>query len=166
MTEVEIAELNKTVALGALKYFLLKVEPQKRMLFDPNESIDLRGHTGPFIQYSYARTESIKKKAAVLQLKPNPSSEIDLLPAEKNILRTLFKYPQVLKESAHTYNPGLIANYAFELAKEYNQFYYELPIIDPVNEAVSVFRLGLSEKVGTALKKSMKLLGIEVPQRM
>lgn len=160
----DIQQLHRRLALGAIKYFLVKVEPTKRMLFDPAESVDLRGHTGPFIQYSHARIASIERKAATQTLDA-PAVE-SLHPTERILLRSLYRYRDVLADAARSYNPALIANYAFELAKDFNRFYDACKVIDPAQPATSAFRLNLSIFVRRTLAASLAVLGIEAPERM
>ena len=163
-SEGEKSELYRMIGLGALKYFLLKVEPKKRLLFDPQESIDFQGNTGPFIQYTHARINSVLAKATYQQTETSAYSNA-LTPLEKELIVILDKYPAVLKAAAADYSPALIANYVFELAKLYNKFYHEEPILK-AEEEVKQFRLELSAATASTIKKGMKLLGIEVPERM
>lgn len=160
----EAKELFTTIGMGALKYFLLKVEPRKKMLFNPSESIDFNGNTGPFIQYTYARIRSVLRKAGSFTLSSTPVNAIQ--PSEKELLKLIAEYPLVVKESAHDFNPAGIANYAFELAKVYNQFYHDVTILKEENGQLRNFRLALSGKVAERIKNSMRLLGISVPERM
>lgn len=164
-SEEELQELYRTVSLGALKYFILKVDPKKKMLFDPKESIDFNGHTGPFIQYTYARIKSVLRKAADLPYKDSLTVK-ELQPVEKEIIKWLYDYPAAVEEAGRTYSPSVIANYAYELTKLYNRFYHELSILKEENESVKKFRLQLSELCASVLNSSMKLLGIGVPERM
>ncbi|MDX1908738.1 MAG: arginine--tRNA ligase [Bacteroidia bacterium] len=169
MDEHALQALYETLGIGALKYFLLKVDPRKRMVFDPNESIDMHGHTGPFIQSSYTRTASIRRKAdtqALTAFSPDLPLEEPLLDAERQVMRTVMRYPQTLREAAETYNPALIANYAYELAKDYNRFYHEAPVLRTAFPHTSTFRLALSSLVGDTLRESLRLIGINVPERM
>ena len=163
-SEEEKGELYRMIGLGALKYFLLKVEPKKRLLFDPQESIDFQGNTGPFIQYTHARINSVLAKASYNSAKPSDYGNA-LTSLERELIVVLDKYPEVLKAAANDYSPALIANYVFELAKLYNKFYHEEPILK-AEEQVKQFRLGLSAATAATIKKGMKLLGIEVPERM
>jgi arginyl-tRNA synthetase len=169
VTEEEARRLFETIGLGALKFFLLKVDPKKRMLFDPNESIQLQGFTGPFIQYTHARIRAIVRKAATLSiegrkedLKPVGSFE----PAERDVLQVLCLFEQKIQDAGKDYSPSVIANYAFDLAKQYNQFYQSIPIFNEEDQARLKFRIALSETVALVLKKSMRLLGISVPEKM
>ncbi len=163
--EEEKQNLYHIIGMGALKYFLLKVEPKKRLLFDPNESVDFQGHTGPFIQYTYARIRSVLNKGA---LHPDtvfmPIKTVS--PVEKDLIVQLEQFPVFLAEAAADYSPAVIANYVYELAKLYNKFYHEESILKAEEEEVKIFRLQLSAVAATVIKKSMCLLGIEVPERM
>lgn len=165
MDQAEANALFEMIGLGALKFFLLKVDPKKRMMFNPNESIQLQGHTGPFIQYTYARIRSIMRKAAVVN-KAAAIVATDLLPHEQRLIHMLTQFPARLKEAATEYSPAIIANYAYDLAKEYNQFYQAIPIFAEPDESKITLRIALSGKVGEVIKKSMMTLGIQVPERM
>jgi arginyl-tRNA synthetase len=160
----EAKQLYATIAMGALKYFILKVDPQKNMLFNPDESIDFNGNTGPFIQYTHARIKSLLKKASSDLC--NIAADIEILPKEKEIIRLLHEYPSVIKLAGENRSPALIANYAYELAKEYNGFYQEITILKEENEDLRNFRLSLSVFTANTIKSAMGLLGIEVPERM
>jgi arginyl-tRNA synthetase len=167
LNESELNALSETIGMGALKFFLLKVDPKKRMLFDPEESIQLQGHTGPFVQYTYARIRSIIRKGASLGHKPDVDKSLTTLePAERELIFRMSTYPDKLEEAAREYSPAVIANFAFELAKEYNQFYQSIPIFAEVDRAKLLFRVALSEAVAMSLRKSMNLLGISMPERM
>ncbi len=169
MGEEEIKNLSEMVGLGALKFFLLKVDPKKRMLFDPSESIQLQGHTGPFIQYTHARVKSILRKADSLGIKVVASDlkNIDSLePSEREIIFTLNNFHNKLHEASREYSPSVIANYAYELAKEYNQFYQAIPIFNESDPTKLKFRIAFSKVVADVIKRSMHLLGIHVPERM
>ncbi len=167
MNEAEAHKLFEMVGMAALKFFLLKVDPKKRMLFDPAESIQLQGHTGPFIQYTHARIKAVLRKAEALNLFQIASTTIkELEPSEREVIVLLNNYPAKVEEAARNYSPSVIANYTFELAKEYNQFYQAIPILTEPNPDKLRFRIAFTEMVGTVLKKSMALLGIEVPERM
>lgn len=167
----KIAELSQTdkellfeqIGLGAMKYFILKVNPKKRMIFDPEKSIDLVGHTGPFIQYSYARINSLCKKA---ELDESEITIETLEASEKELIKLLANYPNKVQAAAQQYDPSEIANYAYELAKLYNKFYAELPILNAPEKAQQHFRVMLSKQVAKVLHKAMTLLGIELPERM
>ena len=163
-TEEELASIYEMIGMGALKYFILKVDPKKRMLFDPKESIDFNGHTGPFIQYTHARICSLQRRAADLKIVANPASALH--PKEKELLKVLLRYPEAIQEAATDYSPAILANYTYELVKEYNQFYQQVPIFGVASEQDKAFRIGLSGLVGNTIASAMKLLGITVPQRM
>jgi len=157
-------DLYKTIGLGGLKYYLLKVDPKKGMQFNPEDSVDLNGNTGPFIQYTYARIQSILRKVGTFP----KVAEIDLLlePAEKTLLKDLSEFPSVIEESGKSHSPALLANYTYELVKNYNSFYQSLSIIKEEDANKKAFRIAISYKVGTVIKLSMKLLGVDVPDRM
>jgi arginyl-tRNA synthetase len=160
-------ELNSMIGLGALKYFILKVDPKKNMLFNPEESIDLNGNTAPFIQYTHARICSLIRKAEQQKIDLNKIIEnIDLIEPEKELLRILYEYDSVLSQSANELSPALIANYTYELVKTYNHFYQDTPILREENEDKRIFRLQLSAQTAFIIKQAMKLLGIDVPERM
>lgn len=165
-SEQEKAKLFYTLGMGALKYFILKVDPKKNMLFNPAESIDFNGNTGPFIQYTYARIRSILRMANKgAQSKIHMSAE-KLNNLERNLLRSVFDFPQVVQEAAQELSPAQIANYAYELCREYNQFYHEHSVLNEPDAEISAFRVELSEMVSIVVKNAMALLGIEVPERM
>lgn len=169
MTGTEAASLFNMIGLGALKFFLLKVDPKKRMLFDPNESIQLQGFTGPFIQYTHARIRAIMRKAESSGVKVDAAqlkNITTLEPAEREIIQVLNRYESRLKDAADQYSPSIIANYVYELAKEYNQFYQSIPIFNETDKAKLMFRVALSGAVSGLIKKGMYLLGINVPERM
>ena len=157
-------KLNSIIGLGALKYFILKVDPKKRILFDPNESIDFNGNTGPFIQYAYARIQSLIRKEKFSNTKINLDTNIN--EKEKDILKQLTQFPIAVKSAADNYSPALIANYAFELVKTFNSYYQSTTILKINDLEIKNFRLTLSNKVGEVIKSSMKLLGVEVPEKM
>ena len=152
--------------MGALKYFLLKVDPKKRMLFNPQESIDFQGNTGPFVQYTHARICSILKKAETLGVVLNKPSEYSTLhEVEREIVFALSTFPQKIADAGREYSPALIAQYVYDLAKSYNRLFAELSIFNAESEAAK-FRVQLSKAVGETIKKGMALLGIKVPTRM
>lgn len=166
-TEDELSELYRNVSLGALKYFILKVDPRKKMLFDPKESIDFNGHTGPFIQYTHARICSVLRKAEANNLTSTTAlAQVQPAQVEKEIIRWIYDFPATIKEAGKTFSPALLANYAYELTKLYNRFYHEISILKEEDPALRQFRLNLSETCAFILKKSMFLLGIQVPDRM
>jgi arginyl-tRNA synthetase len=163
-TALEKQGLYKIIGLGALKYFILKVDPKKRILFDPKESIDFNGNTGPFIQYTYARIQSILRKAEFESKEP---IEVDTLhPKEKELLKILQTYPVIIQNAAENLSPALVANFTYELVKSYNSFYQSVPIFGATNEVDKILRVQLSYAVSCVIKSSFKLLGIEVPKRM
>jgi arginyl-tRNA synthetase len=201
--EEEAKELFRIIGLGALKYFILKVDPKKNMLFDPKESIDFNGNTGPFIQYTYARIQSLLRKAETGGWRiedgsqrskvggrksevrgqraesgiQHPASSIQhqsdkgdesffLLPLEKEIIKLLYQFPSIVSQAGNDYSPAAIANYVYELSKEYNQFYQEIPVLKEEDKNAMLLRLKLSFFTGFVIKKAMWLLGIEVPERM
>ena len=166
VSEEEKEKLYHMIGLGALKYFILKVDPKKKMLFNPKESIDFNGNTGPFIQYTHARIKSILRKAESLGLKPGLSSSVELSPKEMRLIQLLASYPQKVGEAAEAYSPALIANYCYELAKEFNQYYHDTPILKEENSSVLRMRLVLIETIANVLVKAMGILGIELPERM
>lgn len=167
-TEEEAANIARIVGLGALKYFILKVDPKKNMVFNPAESIDFNGNTGPFIQYTYARIQSVLRKASELGLViPEKLVTTTTLSEKETVLIQLTaEYANTLKQAGDEYNPALIANYIYELVKEYNQFYHDHPILKEEDKNIKELRLTLSANVAKIVKSGMKLLGIEVPDRM
>jgi len=169
ITEAEAKRLFEMIGVGALKFFLLKVDPKKRMLFDPNESIQLQGFTGPFIQYTHARIRAIIRKADTMGIKADAASIItvkDLQPAEREVIQVLAGFENKIREAAREYSPAIIANYVYELAKEYNQFYQSIPIFSETDAARLQLRIALSQNVAATLSKGMHLLGIGVPEKM
>lgn len=156
--------LNKTIGLGALKYYILKVDPKKRILFDPNDSIDFNGNTGPFIQYTYARIQSLLTKSNYKKSKIN--NHIKINDKEKQLLKLLTIFPEIIKSAANNLNPALIANYIYELVKNYNSYYQATTILKINDDELKSFRLTLSYKAGSIIRSSMKLLGINVPDKM
>jgi arginyl-tRNA synthetase len=168
VAEEQIKELSEMIGMGALKFYLLKVDPKKRMLFDPNESIQLQGHTGPFIQYTHARICAIIRKAEAMNIKVKNAfaQSMSFEPAERQGISLINNYMYKLDEAARTYSPAVIANFAFDLAKEYNQFYQAIPIFNERDQDKLEFRIAFSQVVADVLKKSMRLLGIQVPEKM
>ena len=163
MTDQEANELYEIVGMGALKYFMLKVDPKKRMLFNPEESVDFNGNTGPFIQYTYARIQSLKRKYTAEVLMPK---SIEITNNEQEIIKQLMEFPSIIQEAAANYSPALMANYVYDLVKEYNTYYQNTAILTAESEELINFRLGLSIKVGEVIKTAMFLLGVAVPDRM
>lgn len=161
----EKEELYKMIGLGALKYYILKVDPKKRILFNPEESVDFQGNTGPFIQYTYARIQSILRKADELTL-TGFNDLTDLHEKEKQLIKQLELYPDTIQLAAVNYSPALIANYTYDLVKEFNSFYQNVSILGEEDEKKKAFRVQLSKKVSEVIQSSFKLLGIEVPERM
>jgi len=163
-SENEKQVLYHTIGMGALKYFLLKVDPKKRLLFDPNESVDFQGHTGPFIQYTHARIRSVLNKADYAG--PGDPGIAAFAGVERDLVLLLSRYPETIELAADGYSPAIIANYLFELAKAYNKFYHEKSILQAEDGTTKQFRLQLSAASGNVIRRGMKLLGIEVPERM
>lgn len=165
-TPEEVDEITEIVGLGALKYFLLKVDPRKNMLFNPKESIDFNGNTGPFIQYTYARIRSVLRRAADAGM--NITAYEGVIPGEKEItlIQSLADFPTVVSEAGRNYSPAQIANYVYELVKQYNQFYHDCPILKETDAAVRSLRLALSDATARVIATGMGLLGIRVPKRM
>ena len=166
-SEQEADDIVRMVGLGALKYFILKVDPRKNMTFNPQESIDFNGNTGPFIQYTHARIQSVLRKAAEQNIViPTTIDEVELSDKEEGLVQTLVDFTTVIKQAAEEYNVSLIANYVYDLVKEYNQFYHEFSILKEESISLRAFRLMLSKNVALTIKKGMSLLGIDVPERM
>jgi arginyl-tRNA synthetase len=161
-------KIIRSIGLGALKYFILKVDPRKNMLFNPAESIDFNGNTGPFIQYTYARIQSVIRKASEAGINSVTSLDQSLIPdiKETDVLKLIYEFPGIVKESGNMLSPALIANYLYDLAKEYNQFYHDFPMIKEQDAAKRDFRLKLSVAVSNVIRTGMDLLGIDVPDRM
>lgn len=164
-SELEKAETYTTIGLGALKYFILKVDPKKRILFDPQASVDFQGNTGPFIQYTYARIQAILRKSPV-ETKDEPLLEYALHDKEKSLLKQLQLFPEVIQQAASNYSPALVANYAYDLVKEFNSFYQNVSILGADSTSEIRFRVQLSQAVATTIKNAFSLLGIQVPERM
>ncbi|MDP4278253.1 MAG: arginine--tRNA ligase, partial [Bacteroidota bacterium] len=168
LTAEEAESIARMVGLGALKYFILKIDPRKNMTFNPKESIDFNGNTGPFIQYTHARIRSVLRKAeaAGLKLPCNADNSISLSEKELYLIRLVSSFPGIVREAGDTYSPAVIANFVYELAKEFNQFYHDFTILKEPNEPLRDFRLLLASVTGAILRNGMGLLGIEVPERM
>ncbi|GGB72563.1 arginine--tRNA ligase [Flavobacterium suaedae] len=162
----EKKKLYKIIGLGALKYYILKVDPKKRILFNPEESVDFAGNTGPFIQYTYARIQSLLRRADFDYSSALKPEDIVLQEREKELLKLLLQYPEVIQNAASGHSPALIANYIYEVVKEYNSFYQSVPVLGAEVENEKVFRIQLSKKVGDTIKSAFTLLGIGVPERM
>ena len=168
MSEEDKAKLYRMIGLGALKYFIIKVDPKKTMLFNPKESIDFNGNTGPFIQYTHARIRSILRKAAEkgIEYSASPLPKVELSAKEIRLIKLLNTFPARVAEGAQAYSPAVIANYAYDLAKEFNQYYHDTPILKEENEDVLKMRLVLIDTLSAVLRKAMGILGIELPERM
>ncbi len=164
-SENEKHSLYSMIGLGALKYYILKVDPRKRILFNPEESVDFQGNTGPFIQYTYARIQSILRKAD-LQYNQVDITRVQLHTKEKELLKWILQFPEIIQQAADNYSPAIIANYTYELVKEFNSFYQNVSILGAEEITEKAFRIQLSEKVGETIKQAFTLLGIEVPERM
>lgn len=165
-SEAEKTDLYHTIGLGALKYFILKVDPKKRILFDPKASVDFQGNTGPFIQYTYARIQSILRKAKFDFSSEVKSFSISLHSKEKELIKQLELYPDTIQQAAKNYSPALIANYTYDLVKEFNSFYQNVSILGESNEIKKRLRIQLAHKVADVIKSAFNLLGIQVPNRM
>ncbi len=165
-SEEEADAVSTMVGLGALKYFLLKVDPKKNMMFDPRESIDFNGNTGPFIQYTHARISSILRKAAEAGISLEGKADVELLKEEVDLIKTISDYPQVVAQAGDNFSPSIIAAYAYDLAKQFNGYYHDHSILKEEQAGVRKFRVQLAAEVAQIIAKAMKLLGIEVPERM
>jgi arginyl-tRNA synthetase len=165
-TEQEADKICSMIGLGALKYFILKVDPKKTMLFDPRESIDFNGNTGPFIQYTHARICSVLRKAKEQGIDYSGVVAADYLPEEVEIVKSLTDYPQTVLSAAEAFAPSMIAAYTYELCKMFNGYYHDHSILREENEAVKLMRLQLASQVARVVRRGMALLGIEVPERM
>ena len=167
LSETEAEKTFREIALGALKYFILKVDPKRNMLFNPEESIDFNGNTGPFIQYTYARIQSVLRKAGEQGITLSPlEMEIEVAPKELELIKKIIRFESVVKEAGEMYSPALIANYTYDLVKEFNQFYHDFSILKEENIQIRNLRLILAESVAKVIKSAMKLLGIGVVERM
>ena len=166
IADEEKEKLYRMIGLGALKYFILKVDPKKKMLFNPKESIDFNGNTGPFIQYTHARICSILRKAEEQNLKASLNPAVELSPKEVRLVKILGAYPQKVAEAAAAFSPALIANYCYDLAKEFNQYYHDTPILKEPDQEVLKMRLELISTLAGVLRRGMKILGIDLPDRM
>jgi arginyl-tRNA synthetase len=167
LSKTEAENTFRMIAMGALKYYILKVDPRKNMMFNPTESIDFNGNTGPFIQYTYARIKSVLRKAEMNNISVNNSIKLNSLSVkEKDLLKRITLFPEVVKEAGDNYSPAIIANYCYELVKEFNQFYHDCSILSEPDEDIRNFRLVLSATVAKIVNNGMHLLGIEMPERM
>ena len=161
--ETEKRQIYQQVGMGALKYFILKVDPKKNMTFNPGESVDFNGNTGPFIQYTYARIKSVMRKGESIE----KSGELaEMNEKEVILVRMMYEFPDVLQEASRTLNPSLVANFLYELAKEFNQFYHDHSILGAGSPDLVILRLRLVEAIGHIIRNGMELLGIEMPERM
>ena len=167
-TPEEADTIVRMVGLGALKYFILKVDPRKNMTFNPKESIDFNGNTGPFIQYAYARIQSVLRKADEqgIDYSSLSNNHSDLSEKELSLIMHATDFPEIVKLAGKTYSPAVVANYVYDLVKEYNQFYHDFSILREENAELKAFRLYLSKEIGNIIKRGMYLLGIDVPSRM
>ncbi len=165
-SSAEKQELYKIIGLGALKYYILKVDPRKRILFDPKESIDFQGNTGPFIQYTYARIQSILRKAELKSTVASSTVNMQLHEKEKELLKQILLFPEIIQNAADNHSPALIANYIYDLVKEFNSFYQNVSILGADTNTEKIFRVELSETVAKIIKNAFSLLGIKVPERM
>ncbi len=165
-SSTEKAVLFQTIGLGALKYYMLKVDPKKQMMFNPEESVDFAGNTGPFIQYTFARIQSILRKADFAFENVITSSEVEMHEKEKELIKQILLFPEVIQNAAVHHSPALVANYTYELVKEFNSFYQQVSILGEENHDKKVFRVQLSKSVGNTIKNAFQLLGIDVPERM
>ncbi len=167
-TEEEADKVSEITGLGALKYFILKVDPRKNMVFNPKESIDFNGNTGPFVQYTYARIQSVLRKAAEQNIlwPSSLNTQVPVSEKEENLVQMLAEFPVIVKEAADTYSPAVIANYIYDLVKEYNQFYHDFSILREENNEIRNLRLILSFNISKVIKAGFALLGIDVPERM
>lgn len=169
MSTAELADLHEKIGLAALRFFLLKVNPRKRMVFNPRESVDINGFTGPFVQYAYARTQALVRKAQAsgLQIDPQAAAQYtELQAAERTLLRTLSRWPEVLLEAREQYDPSAVANFSYALAQAFNRFYHEVVILQADQPAATAFRLRISALAADTFRKALNLLGIETPDRM
>ena len=165
-SEIEKQELYKTIGLGALKYYILKVDPKKRILFDPKDSIDFQGNTGPFIQYTYARIQSILRKSNIDISMTVKTAEVTLHDKEKELIKQIQLFPEVIRNAAQNHSPALVANYTYDLVKEFNSFYQNVSILGADSETEKIFRVQLAHVVANTIKNGFSLLGINVPERM
>jgi arginyl-tRNA synthetase len=168
-SESQAAELHENIGMGALKYFLMKVDPRKRMLFNPEESVEFHGNTGPFIQYTHARIKAILRRASELGVNNSDSALgniSDIHTTEQILIHSISDFPSKVRLAGKDYSPAVVAQYAFDLAKDYNRFYQEVSIFNEADKEKMIFRIQLSNVVAKTIQKAMKLLGINVPERM
>ncbi|MFT6441541.1 MAG: arginyl-tRNA synthetase [Salibacteraceae bacterium] len=164
LEETEKEVLYNSIGMAALKYFMLKVDPKKKMLFNPEESIDFNGNTGPFIQYTHARIQAILRRGK--ERRSVPFAEFELEDKEKSVLRLVKKLPEIIEESAVNYSPAVLCNYLYDLVKAYNSFYQSMPIFDDENAGQESFRIELTKQAGETIGFCLTLLGINAPERM
>jgi arginyl-tRNA synthetase len=167
-SEDEVSKIARMIGLGALKYFILKVDPKKNMTFNPKESIDFNGNTGPFIQYTHARIKSLLRKAKEANIEYDSINFVNFEPERKEcgLIQMVADFTNIVKQAGDEFSPAIIANYIYELVKEYNQFYHDFAILKEENEDIKKFRLLLSQVIGSTIKTGMELLGIDVPEKM
>ncbi len=167
-SDSEKEEIYKKIGLAALKYYILKVDPKKNMTFNPVESIDFNGNTGPFIQYTYTRIRSVIKKGEESGIKWHDSDLSGVIPNQKeiNVIKLINEFPEIVSEASKELSPALVANFCYDIAKEFNQFYHDFSILGEENHSMRDFRLCLSEMTGRVIKNGLWLLGVEVPERM
>ncbi|MCZ2339632.1 MAG: arginine--tRNA ligase, partial [Chitinophagales bacterium] len=165
LPQSEQDEILRKIGLAALKFFIIKVQPRKRMIFDPKESVDMQGQTGPYIQNAYVRIQSVMRKASSFDTTLT-DEYTTLSEFEKTLIRNIMQMPDVIREAGKTYDPSILANYAYNLAKEYHRFYHEVRILNAETDAARAFRTTLSENTGKVLLKVFDLLGMEMPERM
>ena len=165
LSSEEQNRLFEMLGLGALKYFIIKVDPRKTMLFNPKESIDFNGNTGPFIQYTHARIKSILRKAQEMNYAPDIKAD-SLLPKEIELIKLLNSFPVKIKEAGDQKSPAVVANYCYDLAKEFNQYYHDYSILKEENQEIRAERLAIASEIAKVLVKGMGILGIELPERM
>jgi arginyl-tRNA synthetase len=165
-TKEEKKDIYRIIGLGALKYYILKVDPKKRILFDPKESVDFQGNTGPFIQYTYARIRAILRKVDFDASITLSEDKVSLHPKEKELIKQLELFPDVIQQAAASHSPALVANFTYDLVKEFNSFYQNVSILGADEQNEKIFRVQLAQSVSSTLKNAFDLLGIEVPERM
>jgi arginyl-tRNA synthetase len=166
LTDKDRREIIEKIGIGALKYFMIKVQPKKKMLFDPKESVDMQGNTGPYIQNAYVRIQSVLRKSATEMQFTASDFQLKLNATEKELMRTILSYPEVLEKAGTTYDPSELANFAYSLARAFHRFYHDCPILSAESKALVTFRLALSQAVAQGLEESFRLLGIAMPNRM
>jgi arginyl-tRNA synthetase len=166
LAKEEQEDILRKIGLGALKFFMIKVQPRKKMIFDPRESVDIHGQTGPYIQNAYVRIQSVLRKASQNQSVISVPEYVGILDQERIILRQLLQYPEVVREAGEQYDPSSIANYCYALAKEFHKFYHDVRILNAESDAAKSFRLNLCSMTGSVLRHGFYLLGIEMPDRM